>query len=231
MDALIFDVDDTLYDQLVPFRQAIEKNFSLGNLSVEALYLKSRQLSDAVFHLTEKGEMALLEMQIYRIQQALAFFGRTISRKEAIQFQQDYQFFQQHIHLIPDVESTLDFCLQKKIQLGIITNGPAQHQRNKLQQLQIERWLSPERIFISSEVGLAKPDVRIFNYVQKQLGLTKAVTYYCGDSLENDVLGAKNAGWQAIWSNRRHYPPKSQTYDYMLTAQHSLFAFVQAQVS
>ncbi len=30
MATVIFDVDDTLYDQLVPFKQAYEKNFRLG---------------------------------------------------------------------------------------------------------------------------------------------------------------------------------------------------------
>lgn len=203
----------------------------MGSLSVAALYLKSRQLSDGVFHLTEKGEMDLLEMQIYRIQQALAFFGRTISRSEAAQFQQDYQFFQSQIQLIPDVEATLNFCLQKNIQLGIITNGPAHHQRNKLQQLHIEKWLLPEQIFISSEVGLAKPDIRFFDYVQKQLNLIKSTTYYCGDSLKNDIFGAKNAGWQTIWSNRRQLPAKKQTYDCMIDPQHSLLAIVQALVA
>ena len=35
------------------------------------------------------------------------------------------------------------------------------------------------------------------------MGLSKKETYCIGDSYENDVDGAKNAGWKAIWFNHR----------------------------
>lgn len=36
--------------------------------------------------------------------------------------------------------------------------------------------------------------------------LTAEDAYFIGDSPENDVAGAKNAGWHSIWFNRRKKP-------------------------
>ena len=70
------------------------------------------------------------------------------------------------------MKQTLDKCFGK-IKLGIITNGPAEHQKNKIRALGLMQWIPEECIFV-------------------------------GDSFDNDVAGAKNAGWKAVWFNRRN---------------------------
>ena len=60
-------------------------------------------------------------------------------------------------------------------------------------------------MFISAEIGAAKPDIRVFRKVQEALGLDAGHIYYIGDSFANDVAGAKRAGWKAVWFNRRHH--------------------------
>ncbi|MEQ9763329.1 HAD family hydrolase [Streptococcus jiangjianxini] len=42
---------------------------------------------------------------------------------------------------------------------------------------------------------------------------------YIGDSFDNDVVGAKSAGWHVIWFNRRNKPLASSQYfpDYQVT--------------
>ena len=204
MKAIMFDVDDTLYDQVVPFKKAVEKNFLNNNVDVEKLYQMSRKLSDEVFELTESGEMSLEEMHIYRIQEACKHFGMLISIEDAINFQNDYQNNQKEIELLSDIQDSFDFLLDNNITMGIITNGPKEHQKNKIKQLGLERWIPRENIFISSEVGIAKPDIRIFELVQKKLNLVPNTTYYVGDSFDNDILGASNAGWNTVWSNRKN---------------------------
>ncbi|WP_440897836.1 HAD family hydrolase [Amphibacillus sp. Q70] len=204
MEAVIFDVDDTLYDQLKPFQQAFEKNFLFKDIPIEELYVYSRKLSDQVFHLSESGQMGMQNMHIYRIKKAMTYFNKKISDEEAISFQNDYQQFQQKIQLIPDIKETLDFCLSKEVNMGIITNGPIEHQKKKIQQLELEKWIPKDNILISSEVGVAKPDVEIFRLAESIMDLDRNKTYYLGDSFENDIIGAKNAGWKAVWINRRN---------------------------
>ena len=50
MDALLLDVDDTLYDQLKPFEAAYEDMYAdQYRISVEQLFFLSRKYSDEAF--------------------------------------------------------------------------------------------------------------------------------------------------------------------------------------
>ncbi len=81
--------------------------------------------------------------------------------------------------------------------MGIITNGPKEHQQHKINDLQINDWIPTEHTFISGKVGIEKPDKKIFKLVEEQIGIKGAETYYIGDSFENDVIGSKKC-WLEI---------------------------------
>lgn len=210
---LIFDVDDTLYNQLTPFYIAYDKVFSsIKNISVKDLYISSRKHSDEVFHLTESGKMSIEEMHVYRIIKAFEELGSSITEKDAQNFQDEYIYQQSQITLIPEMEQALNFAEERNINIGIITNGPSSHQRMKLKQLNIEKWIDEKNIFISSEVGFSKPDVNIFRLAEKFMSLDRENTYYIGDSYKNDVVGAKKAGWKSIWINHRKHRVEELVY-------------------
>lgn len=210
---LIFDVDDTLYNQLTPFYIAYDKVFSsIKNISVKDLYISSRKHSDEVFHLTESGKMSIEEMHVYRIIKAFEELGSSITEKDAQNFQDEYIYQQSQITLIPEMEQVLNFAEERNINIGIITNGPSSHQRMKLKQLNIEKWIDEKNIFISSEVGFSKPDVNIFRLAEKFMSLDRENTYYIGDSYKNDVVGAKKAGWKSIWINHRKHRVEELVY-------------------
>ena len=47
----------------------------------------------------------------------------------------------------------------------VITNGLEEHQRKKVNLLDLNRWFNDEDIFISGRVKIAKPDIRtLLNY-------------------------------------------------------------------
>ncbi|MDN5811209.1 MAG: HAD family hydrolase, partial [Tetragenococcus koreensis] len=188
MQAVFFDVDDTLYDQLRPFAKAFEKNFNFNDVPLEALYITSRKLSDEVFHLTENQQMDKRDMHIYRIKQALTYFGKNISYQQALSFQKDYETYQKEITLFPDIVRVFNICVANKIQMGVITNGPSEHQKGKIQQLGIQNWIPDKNIIISSEVGIAKPDIQIFHLAETRIHLKKESIYYVGDSFQNDMI-------------------------------------------
>jgi putative hydrolase of the HAD superfamily len=60
-----------------------------------------------------------------------------------------------------------------------------------------------ERCFISSEVGYPKPDRRFFTAIESQLGLEPEELLLVGDDWTSDILGARAAGWQALWLQRK----------------------------
>jgi putative hydrolase of the HAD superfamily len=217
MDTIIFDVDDTLYDQLQPFKKAFEMTFThVTNIPIEKLYISSRKHSDSLFDQSEAGIITLLELQTYRIMAACEEFGVPITYNEAIKFQNIYEQEQQKITLFPEIEKLLELLSKKNKQLGVLTNGTYQHQFMKINQLELSRWIPEENIFISEAIGNAKPAPQAFQIVERKLKLTKEKTVYIGDSFENDVIGAKQVEWNSIWMNHRkkihpissYYPDK-----------------------
>lgn len=204
MYSFIFDIDDTVYDQMLPFRQAFERNFAEhGDLPLHDLYRHNRKFSDEVFELTVRGEMTLEDMQVYRITEAMKTMGIGITRAEALGFQDGYAAAQQELRLTSDIREALDYCRDLGLKIGVITNGPGEHQRGKVERLGVYAWVKPEHVFISGELGCMKPDRRIFRHAEETLGLEREWTYYVGDSYANDIVGAKGAGWKSIWIDRR----------------------------
>ncbi|HEY1843321.1 MAG TPA: pyrimidine 5'-nucleotidase [Buttiauxella sp.] len=100
---------------------------------------------------------------------------------------------------LPGAISLLN-ALKGKVKLGIITNG-----FTALQQIRLERTgLSDsfDLIVISEQVGIAKPDRRIFDYAFEQMGNPpRDRVMMVGDTAESDILGGINAGIATCWLN------------------------------
>ena len=60
--------------------------------------------------------------------------------------------------------------------------------------------------FLSAEMGCMKPDLQAFETVQRKLGLFPGELAMVGDSWRDDIQGALDAGWTAIWVNRAGLP-------------------------
>ena len=203
MRTLVFDVDDTLYDHTSPFRRAVYRTIEFPEQYIEALYVAFRKHSDAMFEATETGALSLEDMRLARIQRACLEFDVEIDEAVAAAFQAEYLAHQGEIELAPAMREVLDYCRETGIPMAVITNGPTEHQWRKIKQLGLEQWIARDRIVISSEVGVAKPDTSIFRMVEERCGVSAEELVYIGDAYENDIIGAKDAGWQAIWLNRR----------------------------
>ena len=198
---LVFDVDDTLYEQIVPFENAYKSLFDM-DIDMEQFYLLSRHYSDVKFEASRNGEMTMDEYHIYRIQEAAKDLGVLITDEQALDMQKEYKKNQQKLQMSNTTIGILELVKENDVKLGIITNGPSEHQWSKVKALGVERWIDKENIIVSGDYSINKPDVRIFEIMQEKLQLPIDSLYYIGDSLENDIVGANNAGWKAIWINR-----------------------------
>ena len=206
MIGLVFDVDDTLYEQIVPFENAFRSLFDI-DIDIEKFYLLSRYYSDVKFEASRNGEMTMDEYHIYRIQEAAKDLGVYLTDEQALSMQKEYKKNQQKLKMSDTTISILELAKKNNVKLGVITNGPSEHQWAKVDALGVEKWIPRENIIVSGDLGINKPDVRIFAAMQEKLQLGVESLYYIGDSLENDIVGANNAGWKSIWINR--YKQKS----------------------
>lgn len=105
---------------------------------------------------------------------------------------------ERHI-LFFDVEDSLT-NLREIYQLALVTNGAPDLQREKIQGAKLAQYF--DEILISGEVGVGKPDCRIFELALEVLNTSPSETVVVGDSLTRDILGAQHAGLRGIWLNR-----------------------------
>ncbi len=234
MKAFIFDVDDTLYDQIQPFAKAYHAMFSKA-IDMYALFKSSRKYSDEVFVASLQGEISMEDMYVYRISRSLEDFGITISRQEALEFQRRYVEGQQNIQMSKTIKELLTLCSSPRksesepVILGVITNGEGKHQQDKINTLGVQRWIPDAHILISGNLKMHKPDTAIFRQAELLLHLDKKNTWFIGDSFRNDIVGAKKAGWHAVWFNRRKETPSDNTVfpDYTVKTEEELLQLFQ----
>jgi len=91
---------------------------------------------------------------------------------------------------------TLEY-LKKNYQLHIITNGFQEVFGYKMDACGIRHYF--DQIIISEVHDLVKPDEKIFRIAETFTNASAEECVMIGDSLESDIQGALNAGWEAIY--------------------------------
>jgi len=99
----------------------------------------------------------------------------------------------------PDACEALDWLMNQKKQVGIICNTgltPGTELRRFLSHAGVAKYFHV--MVFSNEVGIRKPDRRIFSLTAQALKAKPREIIHVGDNLKTDVWGARNAGFKAI---------------------------------
>jgi HAD superfamily hydrolase (TIGR01509 family) len=112
--------------------------------------------------------------------------------------------------LFPDALDLLVY-LKQKYPLGLITNGPADIQREEVVTLNLEEFF--EHIFIEGEVGEGKPLQSVFKKAQEAMGFEPRELLFVGNSYDHDIAPAIEAGWRTVWIRRESDIPPSADVD------------------
>jgi HAD superfamily hydrolase (TIGR01549 family) len=207
--AIFFDLDDTLHDHLFPFSNAFKTTFPdyYEQINIESVYKSFRDFSDLLWKNYSNNELTLQELRMNRIALAMKGFTIHISNESASEFQTQYESGLKHLRLFPEVPELLVMIKNKGYEIGMITNGPVDHQLNKINSLGLTEFIPREMIFISDEVGIAKPNPGIFHHAGDKFNFAPKEFLYIGDSWHNDVVAPTEAGWRTIWFNHRKRQP------------------------
>lgn len=100
--------------------------------------------------------------------------------------------------LLPHAIELLDY-LRNRYQMHIITNGFHQTQVLKLQHSGLRPYF--QHVFISEVIGANKPHKAFFEHAVKSANARKRESLVIGDSLEADVVGARNFGLDQVYFN------------------------------
>ncbi len=118
--------------------------------------------------------------------------------------------------LFPETLACLG-VLRPAFQLGLVTNGAPDLQRAKIGGSGLGEWF--EVMLVSGELGIGKPDPRIFAAALERLRLGPSQVVMVGNSLAHDIAGARAAGIGSIWVNRvREVPASSSAPDATITS-------------
>ena len=108
-----------------------------------------------------------------------------------------FSAFLDYCHLIPGTAEMLG-TLKGLYRLGLLSNfthGPAA--REIIDQVGLTSFF--DVVLISGEMGYRKPHPLIYRGFIQQLGVRRHRILYVGDDPEPDIIGAQQAGLQAVW--------------------------------
>jgi len=103
---------------------------------------------------------------------------------------------QSNVELLPGAAAVLS-DLADRYRIGVVTNGPPDAQRQKMDAVGIDRWV--ETAVFAGHDTQPKPDPEPFEFAIDALDATPATTVHVGDSLSSDIAGGNALGLDTIW--------------------------------
>ena len=200
---VFFDLDDTLYDHSFHIRTAIDvlrnEHSFLQRHTLDQLTELSHRLLEEVHSQLLRGEISVDDSRRIRWQKFLKEFGQD-QAFDPIDFAESYRnAYYRSERVVPGTFELLE-NLEHDCLIGIISNNLLDEQLEKMKRLGISDYI--DFFAISEEVGAAKPGRKIFDVAIVRSKYSAQESVYIGDSWENDVIGALNAGIRPIWFNR-----------------------------
>jgi putative hydrolase of the HAD superfamily len=104
------------------------------------------------------------------------------------------------LRLFPDALPAIAALEAGGARIGMVTNGAATVQRDKLDAVGLSGRFDP--LVISSDAGFTKPDPRIFEVALSAAGVPAAETWFVGDNRWHDLPGARQTGIRTYWLDR-----------------------------
>ena len=204
ISTLSFDGDMTLWDFRKVMRNSLQQTLTelqkqvptprASKLTVDEMIEIRNRLAEEV-----KGEVwSLLEIRRRAVERTLEHVGHP-DKNLAAHLNTVYRKHRYgDIELYPDVIPTFD-ALAPHFQLGLLSNGNTYPESCGLD----GRFAF---VVFSQDVQVEKPDPKIFQITAERAGCDLTEILHVGDSLKNDVAGAKNVGAPSVWLNRDGLP-------------------------
>ncbi len=204
MKAVLFDLDDTLFDhKFSRFKglEALQKRFSrLKAIPLKELEEEHERLLNADYCQVLNGKLSIAEGINQRITKLCAMYGVNLNVEEgksaADLYNQEYLKSRQ---AVPGSKELL-ITLMNYAKLGVVTNGLVETQMEKLHVCKIDKLV--DYVIISETVGYQKPSKELFEAALEKVNAKPSDAVYVGDSWECDIMPAVAVGMKAVWLNR-----------------------------
>ena len=195
---LLFDADDTLFDYPLAEAKALCSTFEQFGQIYRSEYLRIYQVFNRqVWQEFERGETTSQELRLKRFR---LLFEEIHAPLDPQDFSPRYLENLSHGSSLLEGAARVLENLSGHYHLALVTNGLSDVQRPRLECSAIRPFI--EKIFISEEIGVAKPEAGFFEAVFREIGHpAKAEVLIIGDSLTSDMQGGINYGIDTCWFN------------------------------
>ncbi len=195
---LLFDLDGTLFDYDQAEQSALKKTFELFGINfIDRFINEYRVVNKRIWIDYEGGLISQKELKIERFKRFAELIGIEI---DVPGFAESYlNHLSEGRYLIAGTMKIIPY-LSRYCKLFLITNGLKLVQRRRLRGSEITEYFSD--IFISEEIGHAKPGPEIFEVAFKRMGSPfRENVLMIGDSLSSDIAGGIGYGVDTCWFN------------------------------
>jgi putative hydrolase of the HAD superfamily len=197
---ILFDLDDTLADSSGTEEVVWERVADVIDEhvpGVDRAELRRRYLEVLEGHYGElaAGRIDFVTFRRRRLADALSPWGE-VSEELLERYIEAKSRIADEVQPFPQAVATVRALRGAGVRVGVLTNGPSDFQRRKLEVSGLGREL--DAIAISEELGAAKPEREAFERALGLLGTRAEETAMVGDSLANDVAGGLAAGLAAV---------------------------------
>ena len=201
---LFFDLDHTLWDFDKNSAFAFETIFKQRDFEISLddflkIYIPRNQ---HYWKLYQVNQISHEDLRYFRLKDVFDALKFEISDAIIDQISDDYiNYLPEHNHLFDGAIEILDY-LKPNYKLHIITNGFASVQSKKLNNSNIVHYF--DTITNSEMAGVKKPHPTIFDFALSLANASKEESLMIGDSYEADIIGAQEAGIEAIFFNEQN---------------------------
>ena len=208
MRVVLFDLDDTLFDHQYCSRAgmaAVQRTYP-GRIhgSIEDVEATYHELLEQWHGKVLAGLISIDESRLERFRLLLSSTHAIASDDESRAAARCYRdAYDAAYRPVPGAIEVLQ-SIKVECPIGIVTNHVVSEQVKKVATIGVEPFVN--ELVVSEEVGVAKPDARVFEAALSRLGGTADEAVMIGDSWSSDILGATGLGIRAIWLNRYDRP-------------------------
>jgi putative hydrolase of the HAD superfamily len=204
LDVVLFDIDDTLYSTTAfatdARRNAVTAMIAHGLAMDEEEAV--RELLEVVREFTSNYDEHL-DRFLDRVGPA-RWGGRNPAVLIAAGVVAYHQTKERQLVPVPDAVSLLRGLHRARVRTGIVSAGLRVKQAEKLVRLGVLPWLDPGAIFFSDQMGVSKPNPKIYAKACEALKVAPARALYVGDRPETDVAPARAAGMKTCHYRGAH---------------------------
>jgi putative hydrolase of the HAD superfamily len=205
--AVLFDLDDTLFDHRHGARQALAAvrtgHDALIRLDPADFERRHAEILEVLHLRVLAKEIGLDEARRQRfrtlLQSAGVWDAAAVDRAAAAYRDCYIESWRE----VPGATALLR-ALAGRMRIGIVSNNLTREQQEKLRFCGFDTLV--DAVVISEEAGASKPDPAIFRVALDRIGTSAAETIMVGDAWRTDIAGARAAGIRAIWFNPAGVP-------------------------